>query len=984
MFVIMSVSVWAVVNPSAVFCEELGYDYNIDESTCVFPDGSHCKGWKFYEGECGSEWYEEVSCREAGEALDIGECCNGLEKIKNRNIFGDNCQQSEAVGGSMHVCSDCGNGVCEEWESICNCPDDCGDCIDSDGGLNYYEKGKTYVVSDEEGYPVISYYDQCQDCVETCFAGGCYESCSSVQEFYCEDDGIMPESHSCENGCMDGACLKPECSLYTFYTDTCPHCGEDYFEYLHELDEKYSNLKIIRYNVQSGGNNDIFEYMLEKADENTRGVPCFIVDDKAFLGFSDEITKDVEEQLDEICTKSTFPVIDSFAGPKKLQTGETGTWTVKAHDLDSDYLIYSFNWGENPEVADSYEPSKNPSQTGTFTHTYRHQGRYTVKVTVKDEEGNSAEATSTVRVSQDNSCWSNRDCSSGEFCEYHACLAETGRCVEKPEMCTEHYSPVCGCDGMTYSNDCFRKAAGVSKKADGKCGTAEADLAHYPRMFIDGDMVDTIIVVGETAPTSDMLAAIDISASLQQYADDNKPEPPTATSSGGEGAGSTVTTTDSSKVVSAGVSKIEVLPQGMNVLDTEVKTINQNMVTVGSPCSNTVTHRLMSQPNDCTGGTSKGVGKIKLYTRGNHVQLVVTGYSDEEIKMAAKVLSDFDEYDLSGDEVCVFKEDGLIKTGACDSSDDFRVELSPYEISASPEEWVTYNLKITDEHELVRCSGSRCYREYDYDISIRGTPDLRYEEEVSVEQGESEEFKIGVRGTEKGRIPFTVYVTGEDGSTKSVDGVISINGGLTGDVSLNIKDTYNKGEVVSIELTNNYNVPITYQGGCMDTFSIQKNGEDLDITNPCMARCLGISLIDIEPGESKTIGAWNQKYFVDCNEKNAEAGTYTATVAYSVNNEHKRVSKTFRIIDSSQECNGCVRDGKCLPYGTRLLDEESVYCSVSGNFETQKPNGKSCQNSYECESNFCSNGNCVDLEGQLSENRNLMQKILDWLQRLFG
>jgi len=29
-----------------------------------------------------------------------------------------------------------------------------------------------------------------------------------------------------------------------------------------------------------------------------------------------------------------------------------------------------------------------------------------------------------------------------------------GVCREKPQMCTMDYTPVCGCDEQTYSNEC--------------------------------------------------------------------------------------------------------------------------------------------------------------------------------------------------------------------------------------------------------------------------------------------------------------------------------------------------------------------------------------------------------------------------------------------------------------------------------------------------------------------------------------------------
>ncbi len=74
-------------------------------------------------------------------------------------------------------------------------------------------------------------------------------------------------------------------------------------------------------------------------------------------------------------------------------------------------------------------------------------------------------------------------------------------------------------------------------------------------------------------------------------------------------------------------------------------------------------------------------------------------------------------------------------------------------------------------------------------------------------------------------------------------------------------------------------------------------------------------------------------------------------------------------------CNLPSSDGssKCIGFGTRAGGD---YCALSGTMKAQRAAEATCENNYECGSNVCAGGKCVDA--------GLFEKIINFFRKLFG
>ena len=67
-------------------------------------------------------------------------------------------------------------------------------------------------------------------------------------------------------------------------------------------------------------------------------------------------------------------------------------------------------------------------------------------------------------------CMTKDECRPDEFCSKPTCQDATGDCVRRPVVVRPDLSPTCGCDGITYFNDDWRKMKQIASSTPGECG----------------------------------------------------------------------------------------------------------------------------------------------------------------------------------------------------------------------------------------------------------------------------------------------------------------------------------------------------------------------------------------------------------------------------------------------------------------------------------------------------------------------------------
>ncbi len=138
-----------------------------------------------------------------------------------------------------------------------------------------------------------------------------------------------------------------------------------------------------------------------------------------------------------------------------------------------------------------------------------------------------------------------------------------------------------------------------------------ADLADYPQMFISHGSFNGQMIVGNSAPPTDVLAAIEISNSLQQLSESQM-------ASGTEDEFNPAT----------------------------------NSILIGLPCQNSATAAILGT-DACDIGLANGTGYLKFVEKNGSIHLIVTGKTAADTRKAARALAKYKLLAFLGSEMLV-------------------------------------------------------------------------------------------------------------------------------------------------------------------------------------------------------------------------------------------------------------------------------------------------------------------------------------------
>ena len=134
---------------------------------------------------------------------------------------------------------------------------------------------------------------------------------------------------------------KEQIKIYFFHGDGCPHCAEE-TKFLEKIEKKYSNVKIIKYEVWNNKTNALLMKRVgNKYDVSTGSVPLTVISGTAISGYSDSIGEKIERVI-KYYSKNPKKNIDYVS---KIKNG-----TYKGEEIEDTFTEYDSKSDEYTKI----------------------------------------------------------------------------------------------------------------------------------------------------------------------------------------------------------------------------------------------------------------------------------------------------------------------------------------------------------------------------------------------------------------------------------------------------------------------------------------------------------------------------------------------------------------------------------------------------------------------------------------------------------
>ena len=131
-------------------------------------------------------------------------------------------------------------------------------------------------------------------------------------------------------------------NFYLFHGQECPHCKEER-KWLESIETKYQD-KVDFYYFEvyhSGENTDYMNQLLKKIGSSRRSIPCTIIGEKVFYGFSDTIADQIEQKIN-------YYITEEKEEDSKIKLPVLGKVNAKKVSIPLIAIILGFIDGFNP------------------------------------------------------------------------------------------------------------------------------------------------------------------------------------------------------------------------------------------------------------------------------------------------------------------------------------------------------------------------------------------------------------------------------------------------------------------------------------------------------------------------------------------------------------------------------------------------------------------------------------------------------------